>query len=612
MSTARIHFLLLLGAVCGGLVATARAQSNSPSANVLMQLMQSQLPVDISSPVAVKTEMDPPIFDVGEKGIYRVTLNALEASVHWPSRLPLPGGLQVMPAARGQILPAPGGITRAETTLNFHVRGERQGFYTIPAFFIEVYGKPVRVPETHFEIGPRMEAGIERARQLLLRPLRTNVFVGESFRVRVLAPATGSNVLESLAQLQFGGDGFFEDKFILRQQIERVEVDGRIVPAWMIESSVTAIGVGPQKLSAQAFTSGMKFLPSVRLQGPIASLSGQPQHVLLDSDPVIINVRPLPAAGTAKGFTGFVGKLAVDPPHLTTNSLRLGEVVTMRVTFRSENSLARLTPPPLPRVPGWQVFPPTPTETPPSAWPVMNNGAAFAYTLIPMTEDAKQTPAIPFQWFDPERAAYVELNIPPVEVTVTAGDLAAELKPANWSASDAQSNPRPVLSQLAALPGTTIATLVPLQLRPWFWLVQLALAIALAALWCWDRRRRFFESHPEFVLFRKARRALRLEQRALRQAATRGDASGFVRRAVAAMQIAAAPHFPATPRALVCGEVLSLFDAKEQGGRTGAVIRSFFTRDAATNYGEKPESAMPLFDLRPELERILKLMEARL
>ena len=234
MSKARIHFLLLLGATCGGLVATALAQSNSPPANVLMQLMQSQLPVDISTPVVVKTEMDPPIFDVGEKGIYRVTLNALEASVHWPSRLPLPEGLQLTPAARGQILPVSGGITRAESALNFHVRGERPGFYTIPAFVIEVYGKPVRVPETHFEIGPRMEAGIELPRQLLLKPLRTNVFVGESLRVRVLAPATVSNVVESLTQLQFGGDGFLEDKFIFHQQIERAEVDGRIVQAGMV------------------------------------------------------------------------------------------------------------------------------------------------------------------------------------------------------------------------------------------------------------------------------------------------------------------------------------------------------------------------------------------
>ena len=153
---------------------------------------------------------------------------------------------------------------------------------------------------------------------------------------------------------------------------------------------------------------------------------------------------------------------------------------------------------------------------------------------------------------------------------------------------------------------------MPLQLRGWFGLVQLAPALALGSLWYWDRRRRFLEAHPEIVRCRQARRALRREKRALRRAATSGDAPGFVRRAVAAMQIAAAPHFPAAPRALVCGEVLSLFDVTEQGGRTGEVIRSFFAREADQEFAARPESSGPLFGLRTDLEKILEKMEARL
>jgi hypothetical protein len=78
------------------------------------------------------------------------------------------------------------------------------------------------------------------------------------------------------------------------------------------------------------------------------------------------------------------------------------------------------------------------------------------------------------------------------------------------------------------------------------------------------------------------------------------------------MQIAAAPHFPAEPRALVCGEVLSLFEATEQRGRTGDVIRSFFTREERSRFGPQRGDYAPLFELRPELEGILGQMEARL
>ena len=81
---------------------------------------------------------------------------------------------------------------------------------------------------------------------------------------------------------------------------------------------------------------------------------------------------------------------------------------------------------------------------------------------------------------------------------------------------------------------------------------------------------------------------------------------------MAALRIAAAPHFPAEPRALVCGEVLSLFNDQERFGKTGAVIRSVFVREENASYAPRPDPQMPLFELQPELEGILKRMEARL
>lgn len=612
MNAARSKIIFRLSLMLGLPAWPACAQPNAAPGNVLMQLMQSQLPVDVASPVVVKTEFDPPFVAVGEKAVYRVTLNALEVSVQLPRQLPRPPGLKVALAARGQILPVAEGMMRPLTALNFHVRAERPGFYSIPAFTIEVYGKPVRVPEATLEVAARADAESESARELVLQPLRTNLFVGESLRVRVLAPAATSNVVESLTQLQFNGDGFLEDKNVFQQQVELVTHRGRKVQAWVTESSVTPLAIGRQALAVQAFTAGMQFMGPVILRGQITFLGVQPRHVLLDSDPVTINVRPLPPEGAAKGFTGFIGQLAVDRPQLSTNSLRLGDVVTLRVTFRTEGSLARFKPPPAPRAAGWQIFPPTPTEPAPSAVTVTNHAVAFAYAMIPTTEEVRATPAIPFRIFDPEQAAYVDATIPPLDVAVAAGDLPADWKPAGGTANETPASRKAKLSEFAGSPGKMVGTLVPLQVRGWFALVQLAPALVLGSLWYWDRRRRFLEAHPEIVRCRRARRALRREQRELRRAATSGDAAGFVRRAVAALQIAAAPHFPAAPRALVCGEVLSLFDVAEQGGRTGEVIRLFFTREAAQSFAAKPESAMPLFDLRGELEKILAQMEARL
>ena len=300
----------------------------------------------------------------------------------------------------------------------------------------------------------------------------------------------------------------------------------------------------------------------------------------------------------------------MEHPQLSTNSLRVGDAIRLLVTFRGDTRLGRLTPPEAPRVPGWQVFPAVPAE-PPATGPSTNQRVAFAYTLIPMTEEASETPAIPFSVFDPEQAAYVDLTITPLKVAVSAEGLPVDWNPAAW-ANDARPEHKPSLSPLAKAPGKSVGSMIPIQMRAWFLLVQLAPALALAGLWSWDRRRRFLEAHPEVVRRRQALRALRREKRALRRAAASGDAPGFAARAVAALRIAAAPHFPAEPRALVCGEVLSLFDEPERGGRTGEVIRSFFTRDESECFAPKREHPMPLFALKPDLESILKRMEARL
>ena len=581
-------------------------------ANQLMQLMRSQLPVDINSPVTVEAVLDPPVIGVGDKAVYRIRLNALEASIRWSQQIPVPPGLQITPSAQAQVLQPMGPMLRPLTAMNFHVRATRPGLYTLPAFVLEVYGKPVVVREAHLEVAPKLEPDEERARELVLVPARTNVFVGETLRVRVFAPGVISNVVENLMQMQFNGEGFLGDKNILSQSVEPLEFNGRKWPSRVQESSVTPIAVGQQQLSVQSFTLGWQPVGPVGPNGQTAlRLTSPMQYLLLDSEPVTLNVRPLPPEGAVQGFTGFIGKLLVEPPHLSTNSLRVGDAIRLLVTFQGVDRLTRFTPPPPPRVLGWQIFPAMPAEPPPSRIPVASPRVAFAYTMMPMSEEVRLTPAIPFSVFDPEQAVYRDLTIPGVTVTVSAEGLPVDWKPASW-ASESRPEQKPSLSALTDSPGKRVPSLVPLQLRASFIGLQLAPALVLFVLWRWDQRRRFLEAHPEVVRRREARRALRREKRALRRAASQGDAPGFAARAVAALRIAAAPHFPAEPRALVCGEVLSLFNDQERSGKTGEVIRSVFVRDESVSYAPRPEQQMPLFALQPELEGILKQMEARL
>ena len=608
----KVRYILigLLGGIAG---VPAYAQPTPPvPANLVIQAMQSQPPVDVSGPVRVTAEFDPPVVAVGEKAIYRISVEALESAVVWP-QISVPAGLQFKPEAQGQVLQNTGRGVRPLTAANFHAVAEHAGIFPMPVFFLEVNGNPVLVPEAVLQVVEKTNVTHPPAHRLILRPASTNVYLGDRMTVFTYLPASGSNKVEGLTLLQFSGGGFMESKSDFRQSIKPMELEGRTLPTYVGESHLTAIATGPQTLSAQAFTCGPQFSGPITITGGGLVLGGIPSYVLVESDPVTINVRPLPPENKLSGFTGFIGNLTVDEPRISTNVLQIGDALRLTVTVHSDDSLARLTPPPPPQVANWELFPPEFVEAPTNA--SLGGGKSqvtFAYTMIPLSADVDRTPVIPFSIFDSEKAAYEDRSIAAVKLKVIGEGPPIEAQYGNVFADEAGEKQPLALSKPATVPGNTVASLVPLQLRPWFFAVQLAPGFAFLTLWLWDRRRRFLEAHPEVVRCQQARRALRRERRALQRAVNAGDEYGFVTRAVSALQIAAAPNFPAAPRALVCGDILSLFDESERQGRTGEVIRSFFSQDGMASFAAEGRAANSLLSLQPELEAILLKMEARL
>ncbi len=189
----------------------------------------------------------------------------------------------------------------------------------------------------------------------------------------------------------------------------------------------------------------MRFSGPIVITGLVTIPGGPPQYTLLESDPVELNVRPLPTEGQLPGFTGAIGSFALGPPKLATNFLRVGDPVklTVTVTNRGDGPLARLVPPPPPKVRDWQVFAANDYAPAQLAWQPRRamlgpNGllaqpgspqgfVTFTYTLIPLTDGVRATPPIPFSYFDPTTGSYADLTIPPVPVTVKPGAAPADL-----------------------------------------------------------------------------------------------------------------------------------------------------------------------------------------
>jgi hypothetical protein len=441
------------------------------------------------------------------------------------------------------------------------------------------------------------------------------VFVGQSLKARIFLPSPGNRV-QGLAQLQLSGQGFLSDSVPMPQPIQPMPLGpgGANVVTVVYEASFTPLRAGKLSLFAQGFAVSNPFFSGtpVVIRGPAVIQPGPPTYTLLDSEPAELQVRPLPREGQLPGFTGAVGHYSLDTPSVSSERVRVGDSLRLTVKVRGDGNLVRLVAPPPPKPRDWQVFAVPPENVPPQV--IAAQGfAKFSYTLIPLTPDAKTTPAIPFSYFEPTRAGYADLTIPAVPVNVSPGPTPADFKSVvKANEAEGAAEPEPVLSSLSRSRGLSAGTLVPLQQRVWFHLVQAGPGVAFLGLVAWDRRRRFYERHPALLLRRRARRALHRERRALDRAARSGDASAFAARAIRALCVACAPHFPAEPRALVGADVLEVLPAPERSGRAGTAVRRVFDVCDATQYGHRVPEPSELLSLRSELDRVFELLEEQL
>ena len=593
-------------------VATAAAQNPPPQPDPLSALLMSQPVIDTTSPVTATASFDPPIIRPGGVSTYRVTFNAMMDSIQWPEEIIAPQQLELQLSARGQIFTFTGTNQQPRTSFNCRTRATTAGTFTVPRFIVYAYGKPVTVPAATLMVTADPAIPIPTATRLQLEISSTNPFAGQAINVRVLLPGTPEGVVQGISLIKLNGDGFMTDQMSVRQRVESLNNATGSRPFFIYEISATPIQAGPQELSAQGFTSGNQFGGMIIISGRATIPGGPPQYILLDSDPVKLNVRPLPRENELPGFHGAIGHFTLDKPVLSTNALRVGDPVTLTVNVRGDGNLARLVPPPPPKPPGWQVFAGPVDNAPPQL--VQTRGfITFSYTLIPTREEARTTPVIPFSYFDPDQAAFVDLSVPSASVTVKPGAAPVDIEAlAQLEAAAPEREKEPVLSGMATAPGRTMASLVPLQQRGWFPLVQLAPALVFAALWFWDRRQRYFEQHPEILLRRRARRALHREWAAVRKAASLGDTPRFAACAVNAMRVACAPHYPAEPRALVSSDVLPLLAEPQTTDNGAETVRRIFAAANADRFATQPAAARDLLALRPDLDRVLTQLEDKL
>ena len=164
-------------------------------------------------------------------------------------------------------------------------------------------------------------------------------------------------------------------------------------------------------------------------------------HVgVLESDPVVLNVRSLPP-GAPAGFTGAVGRFEI---AVEADSTTVGANEPARITVRISgvgniDSLPELT---WAEFRDWRLI-----ESPSNADSRLADGQitgvrTYDLTLVPERAGELTIPAIEYAYFDPELEQYVQIATPPIVVSVlraggsSAADSATGMRRAEQGSSE--------------------------------------------------------------------------------------------------------------------------------------------------------------------------------
>ncbi|MCK5218402.1 BatD family protein, partial [bacterium] len=250
------------------------------------------------------------------------------------------------------------------------------------------------------------------------------------------------------------------------------------------------------------------------------------QQVKLSSEPINLEVKPIPREGRPKKFSGTVGQWSLSA-KLDRKQARVGEALTLETRIFGEGNVKSVGKPRLPALKGFKVYE-TVSSSEVQKQKGRVKGVKIYRTLIRPEVTGKLTiPPIIYNYFNPRKGSFEKLEVPSLSLEVLPGKQRA-MTGRSQSASEAVGSGVKVVAEDIRYLKTNFF-LKPLRPWPaWVWITGFLLPpIGLFALGFWQRRQDQLASDPRYA------RRLRADQsarRALHQARTqrlRRDAKAF-------------------------------------------------------------------------------------
>ncbi|NBC66694.1 MAG: hypothetical protein GVY07_13690 [Bacteroidetes bacterium] len=420
-------------------------------------------------------------------------------------------GLLSQAPSRSSSISIVNGQTTTSTTYSYGLIARETGSFTIPPVTIEIDGQEYQTESIRVEVIEKGQLSEDGRRQL------PEIFL--EVEVDEQNPVPGQQIVASI-QLYFKQgievtsfqpntgwrtDGFWKEELqnIRQPQAESVILEGvRYRTATLIRYALFPTRSGELTLSEFPLYVGIR-TQSARNDpfGSFFGSAGSQRRVTLESDPITVDVRDIPAAPNALSMNA-VGDLSIERT-LATDNVTVGETLELTTRVNGEGNIPLVRKPEYDFPDNLELYTPQESSNIERRGLTISGEKVFTELLAPRAPGDYEIPAERIAVFDPGNGNYEFVDLPALRYTVQPG---GNMQNAVSYSDGAQIQP---VTGLAVWHEATSESIFG---RFWFWLLFVIPFVGLIAA---IRKKRLLMKLSTDREFARAHRAADLAQERL-------------------------------------------------------------------------------------------------
>ncbi len=513
--------------------------------------------------------------------------------------------------------------------LNFQARAENPGNYTMPSFSLTYEGRDYIVPPSDLVV---LQADttqqLDQDKILFLELLlpEGKIFVGQTVKATLQLFA-----LDRIPNIRNNypvkvGDAFAEGALADSQTRSRGRRGNYSYNIYSRPLTITPLKSGRQNLmyemEVQALLplDGDVFSADPNSQDPFSTFSNDPffqrfnfqlnpqmqyQNILVSTDPIELDIQPLPSEGRPEEFSGAIGEFSLKA-FPGTNTIKEGDPLTVRIQLAGQGNFDRIVPPDLDLGDTWKSYDPTVDFKQGDALG-FTGIKTFDYTLIPLDETITFVPEISISYFDPKTESYQTLTSGQLPLTVLNNpslDAAQNRAVTDTDSTDVEPEQREFF-EINLQPGRLVSGLRPVYLEPWFLPSQTIPLLALFGFFLVRRHQIKIEKDETLRRRKEADRRLNLLLAEIGESTREGNASSFYQQAHNGIRLVLSKRFGPRAEAATADEMDQLLEECQAPPELLEGLKQLHEADEALNFAGNAPSTLDLLESRKAFESLL-------